>query len=273
MNDQYTNRGTIMKLVLANGDHLQNIGTIMHIEADSVSDVTVISSGTIMHAEGCRMYKMSTMSEPPDPAKTIIKVVPRQEDLERISKLSTENAQLKAQIETLRKSRQPQDEDIYWGRKRIKEQKQEIDRLKVLVSTMKAETKQKDETIGRLMNEVAGLRNKDIIRRLDSENESLKDRVAYAENTVNELRCEVADLQEQLAGTDRPHLLKTIEDLKESLKRSRNREMVQKQRADHESMRASYSTQSIWDEFKPTKEQVKTYYKTIRNLMDCETDY
>ena len=269
----YTNRGTIMKLVLANGDHLQNIGTIMHIEADSVSDVTVISSGTIMHAEGCRMYKMSTMSEPPDPAKTIIKVVPRQEDLECISKLSTENAQLKAQIETLRKSRQPKDEDIYWGRKRIKEQKWEIDRLKVLVGTLKAETKQKDETIGRLMNEVAGLRNKDIIRRLDSENESLKDRIAYAENKVNELRCKVADLQDQLAGTDRPQLLKTIDDLKDKLTCAQNRETVMKFKARDAELRAMRATQQVWDEYKPTKEQVKTYYKTIRNLMDCETDF
>lgn len=271
MSDQYTNRGTIMRMDLSPGSRIENHGTIMHIEADAVSDVTIIQHGTIMNASGCRIIRGNYQRQ--EPQSVVIREVPRQEDLERISELSVENAQLKAQIETLRKSRQPQDEDIYWGRKRIKEQKLEIERLKALVGTLKDGTKQRDETIGSLIQEVAGLRNKDIIRKLDSENERLKERIAYAENTVNELRYEVADLQEQLAGTDRQQLLKTIEDLKESLKRSRNREMVQKQRAENEAMRAVRATQQVWDEYKPTKEQVKTYYKTIRNLMDCETDY
>jgi chromosome segregation ATPase len=257
---------------LSPGAHIENHGTIMHIEADAVSDVTIVQHGTIMNASGCTIIK-GNGSGHSDAVKVMIREVPRQSDLQHIEELEKECARLRAQMQNIRENKQPADNDIYWGRKRIKEQKQEIDRLKVLVGTMKAETKQKDETIGRLMNEVASLRNKDIIRRLDSENESLKDRIAYTENTVNELRCEVADLHEQLAGTDRPQLLKTIEDLKDKLKRSRNREEVQKQRADHESMRNFFYNQKIWDDYRPTKEEVKTYYKTIRNLMDCETDF
>ena len=272
MNDQYTNRGTIMRMDLSPGAHIENHGTIMHIEADAVSDVTIVQHGTIMNASGCTIIK-GNGSGHSDAVKVMIREVPRQSDLQHIEELEKECARLRAQMQNIRENKQPADNDIYWGRKRIKEQKQEIDRLKILVGTLKADTKHKDETIGRLMNEVAGLRNKDIIRRLDSENESLKDRIAYSESTVNELRCEVADLQEQLAGTDRPQLLKTIEDLKDKLTCAQNRETVMKFKARDAEMRAMRATQQVWDEYKPTKEQVKTYFKTIRNLMDCETDY
>lgn len=272
MDEQYTNRGTIMKIELSPGARIENRGTIMQMSADALSDVTIISYGTIMNAKGCRIINRSG-SLHNESVREVIREVPRQEDLERISKLSVENTQLKAQIETLRKSRQPQDEDIYWGRKRIKEQKQEIDRLKYLVNTIKVETKQKDDTISRLEQEVERLRSRDHVRRVENENEELRKDVSYLNGVANDLRYEVADLQQQLAGTDRQQLLDTIEHLRDKLACAKNREMVMKFKARDAEMVAYRATQQIWDQYKPTKEQVKSYFRKITNLMDCETDY
>ena len=272
MSDQFTNRGSIMKMVLSPGARIENHGTIMHMDADGVSDVTIIQHGTIMHANGCTIIK-GNGSLHTDAVREVIREVPRRQDLQRIEELEKECARLRAQNETIRNSRQPKDEDIYWGRKRIKEQKYEIERLKVSIGILKSQVQEKDETIFVQQRQIIELRNKDIIRHLDSENESLHEQVAYFENLTNELRCEVSDLKAQIAGTDRPELLKIIDDLKANLKRAKNRETVQKQRADHEAMRAFKATQHIWDEYRPTKEQVKAYYRTIRNMMDVETDY
>jgi chromosome segregation ATPase len=225
-----------------------------------------------MNAKGCRIINRSG-SLHNESVREVIREVPRQEDLERISKLSVENTQLKSQIETLHKSRQPQDEDIYWGRKRIKEQKQEIDRLKILVGTMKVETKQKDDTISRLKQDVERLRSRDHVRRVENENEELRKDVSYLNGVTNDLRSDVADLQQQLAGTDRQQLLDTIKHLRDKLACAKNREMVMKFKARDAEMAAYRATQQVWDQYKPTKEQVKSYFRKITNLMDCETDY
>lgn len=262
-----------MKVVLSDNARVENRGTIMHMTADALSDVTILSYGTIFHAEGCRIYKMSTMSEPPDPEKTIIKVVPRQSDLQRIEELEKECARLRAQLQTAKENREPKNEDIYWGRKRIKDQKREIERLRINLGILQGEKKEKDETIGRLTGEIERLRSREYVRRVESENEGLRHDVSYLNGVANDLRSEVADLRHKLEGTDRQQMIDTIEDLRDKLKRAMNRETVQKLRADDEARRAYRATQQVWDQYKPTKEQVKAYYKTIRNMMDVETDY
>lgn len=272
MDERYTNRGTIMKMVLSPGARIENRGTIMHLDADAVSDVTIIQHGTIMHASGCTVIK-STGSLHMDAVKEVIREVPRQEDLERISKLSVENSKLKAQIETLRTSRQPKDEDIYWGRKRIKEQKREIDQLKINIGILKSDRIQKDETIARLEKEVERLRSREHVRRVENENESLRQDVSYLNGITNDLRNEIADLQQQLSATDRQQLLDTIEELQDKLTCAKNRETVMKFKARDAEMQAYRATQQVWDQYKPTKEQVKSYFRKITNMMDCETDY
>lgn len=272
MDERYTNRGTIMKMVLSPGARIENSGTIMHLDADAVSDVTIIQHGTIMHASGCTIIK-STGSLHTDAVKEVIREVPRQEDLDIISKLSVENTKLKAQIETLRTSRQPKDEDIYWGRKRIKEQKREIDQLKINIGILKSDRIQKDETIARLEKEVERLRSREHVRRVENENESLRQDVSYLNGITNDLRNEIADLQQQLSATDRQQLLDTIEELQDKLTCAKNRETVMKFKARDAEMQAIRATQQVWDQYKPTKEQVKAYYRDIRNMMDVERDY
>ena len=261
-----------MKMVLSPGARIENHGTIMHMDADGVSDVTIIQHGTIIHASGCTIIK-GNGSLHTDAVREVIREVPRRQDLQRIEELEKECARLRACMDTIRQNREPKDEDIYWGRKRIKEKKRTIERLNDNIGTLKEESKQKDETIKRLTDDVNRLRSREYIRHVERENEFLRHDVSYLNGIVNDLRCEVSDLREQIAGTDRPELLKIIDDLKENLKRAKNRETVQKQRADNEALRAFKATQQIWDEFKPTKEQVKAYYRTIRNMMDVETDY
>jgi chromosome segregation ATPase len=272
MDERYTNRGTIMKMVLSPGARIENRGTIMHLDADAVSDVTIIQHGTIMHASGCTVIK-STGSLHTDAVKEVIREVPRQEDLERISKLSVENSKLKAQIETLRTSRQPKDEDIYWGRKRIKQQRETIERLTHTVDFLRDNIKSRDGVIERLEKEIERLRSREYVRRVEIENESLRQDVSYLNGVANDLRNEVAELQQQLEASDRQRLLDTIEELQDKLTCAKNRETVMKFKARDAEMQAYRATQQVWDQYKPTKEQVKSYFRKITNMMDCETDY
>lgn len=254
---------------LSPGARIENRGTIMHLSADAVSDVTVISYGTIMNTNGCRIINNGLHTSA---VKEIIREVPRQQDLQRIEELEKECARLRAQNQHLQ-NLEPEDQDIHWGRKRIKDQRRKIEELTHKVDFLRNEVKNRDNEIERYKQTINEMRGRDIIRRMDSENETLHEQIGFYEGQIINFRKHIAYLQEQLDGTDRQQLIDTIEDLREKLKRSKNRETVQKQRAYYESMRARIATQQVWDEYKPTKEQVKSYFRKITNMMDCETDY
>ena len=270
MDERYTNRGTIMKMELSPGARIENRGTIMHLSADAVSDVTVISYGTIMNTNGCRIINNGLHTSA---VKEIIREVPRQEDLQRIEELEKECVRLRAQLQTAKENCEPNDDDIHWGRKRIKQQRQTIERLSHNVDFLRDNIKSRDGVIDRLEKEIEKLRSREYVRRVEIENESLRQDVSYLNGVANDLRNEVADLQQQLEGTDRQQLLDTIEDLQDKLKCAKNRETVMKFKARDAEMQAYRATQQVWDQYKPTKEQVKSYFRKITNMMDCETDY
>jgi len=272
MDERFTNRGTIMKMVLSPGARIENRGTIMHLSADTLSDVTIVSYGTIMNTSGCHIINKSGALHTSG-VKEIIREVPRQEDLQRIEELEKECARLRAQFRTIQGNSEPNDDDIHWGRKRIKQQRKTIDRLTTDNETLREKVKARDGFIERLEKEIERLRSREYVRHVENENENFRQSISYLNGVANDLRNEVSDLHEQLAATDRQQLLDTIEELQDKLKCAKNREMVLKHKAHDAELEAWKARQGIWDQNRPTKEQVKNYFKVIRNMMDVETDY
>ncbi len=106
------------------------------------------------------------------------------------------------------------------------------------------------------------------------------------ENEINKLRgiakhlqekCDVLEAENKemakvIEDTERQKLLGEIEALREKLKRARQRENVAVQQRKDAEREARIAKSQVWDDFKPTKEQVKAFYKIVRICMDCETD-
>ena len=87
------------------------------------------------------------------------------------------------------------------------------------------------------------------------------------------LEAENRELTQIIEETERQKLLRQIEDLKEKLHKARQRENVAVQQRKDAEREATIAKSQVWDDFKPTKEQVKAFYKIVRICMDCETDY
>lgn len=259
-----------MKLVLDDGDRLENHGTIMSIHADAVSDVTIISHGTIMNARGCRIINGNNYQKQ-EAQGVIIKEVARQQDLERIEHLEIENRKLRANNERLRNNSTDYN-DCKWGRRKIREQKITIEMLSHKVEYLQKAIKGHESTIDNLHKECERLRGRAIIYQLESETESLHNQVGYYEHVTMDLRSRVANLEEQLKMTDRQQLLDEIDDLKDKLKRALNRERVAIMSREESASEARKTIGNVWDSYRPTKEDVKNFFKTTRIFMDCETD-
>ena len=86
------------------------------------------------------------------------------------------------------------------------------------------------------------------------------------------LEAENRELTQIIEETERQKLLRQIEDLKEKLHKARQRENVAVQQRKDAEREARIAKSQVWDDFKPTKEQVKAFYKIVRICMDCETD-
>lgn len=86
------------------------------------------------------------------------------------------------------------------------------------------------------------------------------------------LEAENKGLTQVVEDTERQKLLREIEDLKEKLHKARQRENVAVQQRKDAEREARIAKSQVWDDFKPTKEQVKAFYKIVRICMDCETD-
>ena len=92
-----------------------------------------------------------------------------------------------------------------------------------------------------------------------------------------QLKCDALDAENReltqiIEDTERHKLLREIEDLKEKLHKARQRENVAVQQRKDAEREARIAKSQVWDDFKPTKEQVKAFYKIVRICMDCETD-
>ena len=111
------------------------------------------------------------------------------------------------------------------------------------------------------------------IAELRTSNDDLRDKLGWANHVANDLRCRVQHLEELLEHSDRRQMEEKIAELQEQLKRSENRERVLKMKADDAIREAQIAKSQVWDDFKPTKEQVKAYYKATLAMMDCEDEY
>ena len=269
--NNYSNRGTIMKLVLNDGDRLENHGTIMSVHADAACEVTIISHGTIMNARGCRIINGNNYQKH-ETHGVIIREVARRQDLERIEQLEIENRKLRADNERLRNN-SIDDNDRRWGQRKIKEQKITIEMLSHKVEYLRKTISGHESTIANLHKECERLRGREVICHLESETENLHNQCGYYEGVIIDLRGRVASLEDQLKMTDRQQLLDEIDDLKDKLKRALNRERVAIMSREESAAEARKTIGNVWDSYRPTKEDVKDFFKTTRILMDCESDY
>lgn len=101
----------------------------------------------------------------------------------------------------------------------------------------------------------------------------IQEKADYFQKKCEGLEAENRELAQIVEETERQKLLREIEDLKEKLHKARQRENVAVQQRKDAEREARIAKSQVWDDFKPTKEQVKAFYKVIRICMDCETDY
>ena len=101
----------------------------------------------------------------------------------------------------------------------------------------------------------------------------IQEKAAYFQKKCEGLEAENRELTQIVEETERQKLLREIEDLKEKLHRALQRENVAVQQRKDAEREARIAKSQVWDDFKPTKEQAKAFYKVVRICMDCETDY
>ena len=106
----------------------------------------------------------------------------------------------------------------------------------------------------------------------EKELNQLRSKTKQLQLKCDALEDENRELTQIIEETERQKLLREIEDLKEKLHKARQRENVAVQQRKDAEREATIAKSQVWDDFKPTKEQVKAFYKIVRICMDCETD-
>ena len=106
----------------------------------------------------------------------------------------------------------------------------------------------------------------------EKEMNKLRGIAKHLQEKCDALEAENNELAKIIEDTERQKLLREIEDLKEKLHKARQRENVAVQQRKDAEREARIAKSQVWDDFKPTKEQVKAFYKIVRICMDCETD-
>ena len=107
----------------------------------------------------------------------------------------------------------------------------------------------------------------------EKEMNKLRGIAKHLQEKCDVLETENNEMAKVIEDTERQKLLGEIEALREKLKRARQRENVAVQQRKDAEREAMIAKSQIWDDFKPTKEQVKAFYKVVRIFMDSETDY
>lgn len=247
------NRGTIIKMVTQEGTRIENHGTIINLKNEGYGDINIVSSGTIINAQGCKIvHSFKTGVDESDVQKEL-----RRLSL-RLQQITEECQRVKAVNEKL--SKRPVDKRL----------KPIVDNLNYTIESLNEEIKKKDNTIESLNKEIESYRSGKAYRAIESDNEYLHSRLLSYETTTNQMRCQISDLKEKLKFSDRQQMIEKIEELSEKLMKAENRERVQKFRADQESIKANNVRQQQWDLYNPTKQEVKAYLKILKMKMDCE---
>ena len=109
-------------------------------------------------------------------------------------------------------------------------------------------------------------------KKYEKELNQLRSKTKQLQLKCDALEDENRELTQIIEETERQKLLREIEDLKDKLHKARQRENVAVQQRKDAEREATIAKSQVWDDFKPTKEQVKAFYKIVRICMDCETD-
>ena len=106
--------------------------------------------------------------------------------------------------------------------------------------------------------------------------QGLENKIAYYENQNAKLKRNVEDLQREIDNTERQKLLKQIDNLKEQLKRSENRERTSRKQQYERGYQAgvvdgSNKKKEVFDwGVRPTKEQAEAIMRQLLIWLDCE---
>jgi DNA repair exonuclease SbcCD ATPase subunit len=136
--------------------------------------------------------------------------------------------------------------------------------------------KEKTERVRELEEKVQNLKQQ-LRKSADHEKlQRLENKIKYYEYVNQEQKEAIEQLQNELDATDRVKLLKKIEDLKEELQRSRNRERTSREQQYAKGYQAgvvdgSNRKKEVFDwGVRPTKEQAEAFIKQLRIFLDCE---
>lgn len=99
-----------------------------------------------------------------------------------------------------------------------------------------------------------------------------KGQAKYWLQKAETLEGENARLRQVLEDTERQKLLDEIDDLREKLKKARQRENVAVQARKDAERRANQTIANVWDQYRPTKEACKQLYENLKAFLDCETE-
>ena len=134
----------------------------------------------------------------------------------------------------------------------------------------------KPERIRELEKEVQELKKKLKRTPKNEEVEHLENRCNYYEAAYYKQKEEIEQLQLELSAVDRIKLIEQIEQLREELKRSRNRERTCRDQQYAKGFQAGFvkgsnKKKEVFDwGIKPTKEQAEMLLKQFKVFLDCE---
>ena len=106
----------------------------------------------------------------------------------------------------------------------------------------------------------------------EEELRTLRGQAKYWLQKSEELEGENTRLKKELEDTERQKLLREIEDLKDKLKKARQRENVAVQQRKDAEKQARQTIANVWDQYRPTKEACKQLYENLKAFLDCETE-
>ena len=213
-----------------------NRSTVMHLE---LSNCTVINWGTIMHLDGCANQIENRGTIVHNEGGRVIVMG---------SGVSQQQSQVKEKIVY-------RDRVVYKDRTVYKTNNAEVEKLQYQVQQLQSQIRASEDA---------------------KYTHQLENKINFYESRNAELKMEIDSLKEELENTSRTRLLKQIENLKESIRRSENRERVSRDQQYKKGYQAGVADGSnrkkeVFDwGVRPSKEQAEKLLNQLKVWLDCE---
>lgn len=213
-----------------------NRSTVMHLE---LSNCTVINRGTIMHLDGCANQIENRGTIVHNEGGRVVVMG---------SGVSQQQPQVKEKIVY-------RDRVVYKDRTVYKTNNAEVEKLQHQVQQLQSQIRSSEDA---------------------RYTHQLENKINFYESRNAELKREIDSLKEELENTSRTRLLKQIEDLKESIRRSENRERVSRDQQYKKGYQAGVADGSnrkkeVFDwGVRPSKEQAEKLLNQLKVWLDCE---